>query len=82
MPDRKQVEIRVNGISELAGNVTAAVSIIAYGYTAITQQLNPCGVSGFKGMCPMTKGVIVLNSKIDVPDSVASKIPGIFWLVF
>lgn len=78
MPDRKLVKILVNGISDLSGNVTAAVSIVAYGYTALTEKLDPCGVKGFKGMCPMTEGVIVLDSTIDVPDSVADKIPGIF----
>jgi len=75
-PDDGMLRIRVNGISSLSGKVTAKLSIIAYGYKAMEKDLNPCGMVGFEGMCPMSTGVITLNSQISVGDAVANAIPG------
>ena len=77
-PDRGKVEVKVNGVSELTGNVTAMVEIVAYGYTAVTQKVDPCKLDGFQGMCPMMEGVIELYSTVDVPEKIADQIPGIF----
>jgi len=75
-PDSGILMIRVNGISSLSGRVTAKLSIIAYGYKAMERELNPCDMEGFEGMCPMSTGVITLNSQILVGDGVAGSIPG------
>jgi hypothetical protein len=75
-PDDGLLRIKVNGISSLSGKVTAKLSLVAYGYKAMMKELNPCEMEGFEGMCPMSTGVITLNSHIEVGDSVANAIPG------
>ena len=75
-PDDGQLRVRVNGISSISGKVTAKLSIVAYGYTAITKELNPCEMAGFEGMCPMSTGQITLNSNIPVGNGIADAIPG------
>lgn len=54
---------------------------MAYGYEAMTKDLSPCDMVGFEGMCPMSTGVITLNSHIEVSSSVANQIPGIAYQV-
>lgn len=83
LPDTNQVYIRVNGLSGLSGQVVATMELIAYGYKALTQVVNPCntdgtGKEGFEGMCPMTEGVILLDSMVPLPKDVAKQIPGGF----
>lgn len=75
-PDDGLLRIRVNGISSLSGKVTAKLAIIAYGYTAMEKDLDPCTMAGFEGMCPMSTGQITLNSQIDVGSGVANTVPG------
>jgi predicted HicB family RNase H-like nuclease len=74
-PDDNTLRIKINGISSLSGNVTAKISLIAYGYEALAKDLNPCEMTGFEGMCPMSSGLITLNSHIEVGSSVANAIP-------
>lgn len=74
--DKGDVTIKVNGISELSGNVSASVSLVVYGHTALSQKFDPCMVDGFAGMCPMTEGKIELRSTPPPPEDLASKIPG------
>jgi predicted HicB family RNase H-like nuclease len=76
-PDDGLLRIKVNGISSLSGNVTAKLQIIAYGYTAMERNLNPCAMQGFEGMCPMSTGQITLNSNVAVGQGVANSVPGV-----
>ncbi|KAF8534419.1 hypothetical protein BDD12DRAFT_895937 [Trichophaea hybrida] len=80
-PDDGLLRIKVNGISSLSGNVTAKLQIIAYGYTAMERNLNPCAMQGFEGMCPMSTGQITLNSNVAVGQNVANSVPGIAYQV-
>lgn len=77
-PDDGLLRIKVNGVSSLSGNVTAKLSIIAYGYNVLSKDLNPCSTPGLEGMCPMSTGQIVLNSNVVVGADVAKAIPGMF----
>jgi len=76
-PDDGLLRIKVNGISSLSGNVTAKLAIIAYGYTAMERDLDPCSMEGFEGMCPMSTGQITLNSNVEVGQDVANSVPGV-----
>jgi hypothetical protein len=80
-PDNGKLSININGVSEISGNVTASIAISAYGYSIFTKDLNPCEMSGFQGMCPMSQGQINLNSTIPVDSNLVSQIPGEFPLV-
>ena len=43
------------------------------------ENLNPCENSELSGMCPMNAGNLVINSNLDIPPSVMSSIPGMFY---
>ena len=77
--DKGEVSVRVNGISELSGNVSASLALVVYGWTALEQKFDPCELDGFAGMCPMTEGVIVLKSTPKAPDDLVTRIPGRFF---
>jgi len=76
-PDTNTLHISINGVSSIDGNVTATLVVIAYGYNALTKDLNPCEMGeGFQGMCPMQQGLIQLESHTPIEASVAAQIPG------
>ena len=75
-PDDGSLSIKVNGVSSLSGRVTAKLSLVAYGYTAIEKDLDPCSMVGFEGMCPMATGQITLKSTTQVGKDVIDKVPG------
>jgi len=76
-PDTNTLHISINGVSSIDGNVTATLVVIAYGYNALTKDLNPCEMGeGFQGMCPMQQGLIQLESHTPIEPSVAAQIPG------
>jgi hypothetical protein len=79
-PDDATLSIRVNGIASMTGKVTAKLTVIAYGFSAMEKTLDPCdpNLEGFQGMCPMTPGQLTLMSTIPVDANVANKIPGMY----
>lgn len=75
-PDTNILNININGVSSINGNVTATLLVIAYGYTALSRELDPCTMGeGFGGMCPMTQGLINLESHTTIDPSVSQQIP-------
>lgn len=75
-PDNRTLAFDVVGVSSIEGNVTAELQVIAYGFTAITQTLDPCTMD-LGGLCPMSTGQINIQSNIIVGQDVISQIPGI-----
>ncbi|KAL7267019.1 putative flavin carrier protein 3 [Rhizina undulata] len=80
-PDNRILNININGVSSLNGNVTASLQVIAYGYTALSKTISPCEMDGFGGMCPMSQGQITIESQITIEESVSDQIPGIAYQV-
>ncbi|KAH8147887.1 uncharacterized protein LAJ45_07988 [Morchella importuna] len=81
-PDDYILNININGVSSINGNVTATLLVIAYGYTALSREMDPCTMGeGFSGMCPMTQGLINLESHTTIEAAVANQIPGIAYQV-
>lgn len=76
LPDAGMAYIHVDAISGLNGKVTATVELIAYGYKAISLDVNPCDNEGFKGMCPMVQGQITLEASQQISADTADQIPG------
>ena len=74
-PDNKTLSFTIIGVSAISGNVTASLEVIAYGYTAMRQNLDPCTNSDLKGLCPMNTGVINIESNVAISDSVLQAIP-------
>ena len=75
-PDNNSLAFNILGVSSISGYVTAEIDVIAYGYTAVRQTLDPC-TSNLEGLCPMNTGVIDIQSNIDIPSSVQKDIPSI-----
>lgn len=74
-PDNNTLAFDVVGVSSIQGNVTAELQVIAYGFTALKQKLDPCAMH-LRGLCPMNTGQINIQSNIDIPNDVINKIPG------
>lgn len=75
-PDNRTLAFDVVGVSSIEGNVTAELQVIAYGYTALTERLDPCTMD-LGGLCPMSTGQINIQSNIIVSPDVSNQIPGI-----
>ncbi len=75
-PDNRTLTFDVVGVSSIQGNVTAELQVIAYGFTALTQKLDPCTMD-LGGLCPMSTGQIKIQSNIHISQDVINKIPGI-----
>ena len=75
-PDNNTLAFDVVGVSSITGNVTAELEVIAYGYVAVRQKLDPCTMN-LQGLCPMNTGQINIQSNIEIPPDVKSRIPKI-----
>jgi Transient receptor potential (TRP) ion channel/ML-like domain len=75
-PDNRTLAFDVVGVSSIQGNVTAELQVIAYGFNALRQTLDPCTMD-LGGLCPMSTGQINIQSNIDIDPDVIKKIPGI-----
>lgn len=79
-PDNYSLAFNINGVSSISGNVTAELQVVAYGYVAMRQTLNPCEMK-LDGLCPMNTGPIQSHSNVPVSPSAISQIPGIAYSV-
>ena len=80
-PSNQTLTFNIVGFSAIAGNVTAEISVSAYGYTIFSRQIDPCSNQELTGMCPMTSGQINIPSNIVVPQSTVDAVPGIAYTV-
>ena len=80
-PGNNSLEVDINGLSSISGNVTAQIEVIAYGFTILNQTLDPCEMQ-LSGFCPMQSGSqINIVTNIDIPDDAAAQVPGIAYSV-
>lgn len=75
-PDNDTLAFDVVGVSSIQGNVTAQLEVIAYGFVAVNQTLDPCTMD-LSGLCPMSTGQINIESNVNIPKDVSRQIPGI-----
>ncbi|KAI1978015.1 putative flavin carrier protein 3 [Ophidiomyces ophidiicola] len=76
-PHNNSLRVEVVGVSSIAGNVTAQVELIAYGFTALKQVIDPCKLKN-NAVCPMTKGPINLETNYNnLPSDVVNRVPGV-----
>ena len=75
-PDNNSLAFDVVGVSSISGFVVAELDVIAYGYSALKQTLDPCK-SNLEGMCPMNPGQINIESNIDIPPDTVKQVPSI-----
>lgn len=75
-PDNRTLSFNIVGVSEISGNVTMEVVALAYGYSALKKQLDPCQSADLKGLCPMNTGQINIESNYVLDRSVVNQVPG------
>ncbi|KAI4106189.1 MAG: hypothetical protein LQ339_003187 [Xanthoria mediterranea] len=75
-PDNGTLAFDIEGVSSISGYVTAHVDVIAYGYEALQQNINPCEL-GLLGMCPMNTGPIDNKFNIPISKDAVKQIPSI-----
>ncbi|KAG8529548.1 uncharacterized protein KY384_006185 [Bacidia gigantensis] len=75
-PDNNSLAFDVVGASTISGFVVAELDVIAYGFQALKETIDPCN-SQLQGMCPMNPGQINIESNINIPDDVLSRVPSI-----
>lgn len=61
----------------VTGNVTVLLEVIAYGYTAVQQTIDPCLSTLTSNFCPIqSTGPIKMQGSVSIPSSITSQIPG------
>ena len=75
-PANNSLAFDIVGVSSISGYVIAEIDVIAYGYKAVSETLDPC-TQNLEGMCPMNTGQINIQSNINIPSDVESQIPSI-----
>lgn len=76
-PDNRTITFDVVGVSSIQGNVAFGIEVLVYGFSAIKKTIDPCGVKGMTGLCPMSTRQLDINSNIQLEQSVIDSIPGI-----
>lgn len=80
-PDNKTLSINVNGNSDVTGNVTFEVHASVYGYTFLTESLDPCTL-GLSTLCPLSQIQTSFDATYtNISSSFISKIPGVAYQI-
>ena len=79
-PENGSISFDIVGVLSIEGNVTLVAELIAYGYLALNETINPC-ITGLNGFCPMSTGQINIQSNLVVSQSVVDRFPGIIYTV-
>ena len=76
-PNNRSLGFNIEGISNIAGKIEADVELLVYGYSALTQKVDPCSQKELEGMCPMNAGPLTIKSNFgNIGDDVMGVIPG------
>jgi hypothetical protein len=80
-PNNRSVDFQIMGMMTTSGYVIAEVQVIVYGYSAISQKLNPCDDENrnLVNLCPVKPGPLDIKSNFDnISPETMSQIPGRF----
>lgn len=80
-PNNRSLAFKIEGISNIAGKVEAQAELLVYGFSAMTQTLDPCSNKELEGMCPMNAGPLTIKSNLDISQDVMSVIPGVAYTI-
>lgn len=75
-PANRSLAFQIEGTSNIAGNIEADFELLVYGYSALTQKLDPCGNSDLESLCPMNAGPLSIKSNLDISKDIMGSIPG------
>ncbi|KAK7422630.1 hypothetical protein QQZ08_009436 [Neonectria magnoliae] len=78
----KKIDFNVAGSSDKERNVSAVLSVTAYGKDIYENKFNPCATLTFiPQLCPLPSGDFSANGSQDIPDEYASMVPSIAFKV-
>ncbi|KAK9452372.1 uncharacterized protein V1518DRAFT_64562 [Limtongia smithiae] len=79
-PENRTIAIDIVASSTISGNITAELTIEAYGLKIITESLSPCDLD-IDQLCPMKPGQFDLETSVTVDTDVIDNIPGVAYTV-
>ncbi|CAN6654788.1 flavin carrier protein 1 [Trichomonascus vanleenenianus] len=79
-PANRSVSYDVSANVEISGYVTADIEVVAYGFTILTETIDPCKI-GLKQLCPFNPGQIDIKSHSELSASIVDRIPGVAYTV-
>ncbi|KAF9891275.1 hypothetical protein FE257_004839 [Aspergillus nanangensis] len=78
----RDVIFDVSGTNEKEQNVTASLSVTAYGNEIFTKDFNPCESDNYvQQLCPVPSGTFSAKGSQEIPDEFASQIPSIAFAI-
>ncbi|KAH8723418.1 hypothetical protein GQ44DRAFT_313081 [Phaeosphaeriaceae sp. PMI808] len=80
-PNNRSLGFKIEGISNIAGKIEAELELLVYGFSAMTQKLDPCGNKELEGMCPMNAGPLTIRSNLALSEQIMGQIPGIAYTI-
>jgi hypothetical protein len=80
-PNNRSLDFKIEGVSNIVGKIEAELELVVYGFSALTQKLDPCGNSDLTGMCPMNAGPLTIKGNTPISEEVMSQIPGIAYTI-
>ncbi|KAL6707250.1 putative flavin carrier protein 3 [Coniothyrium glycines] len=80
-PNNNSLSFKIQGISNIAGRIEAELELIVYGYSAISEKLDPCTSKELEGMCPLNAGPLTIKSNLDISGDVLKSVPGIAYTI-
>lgn len=79
-PGNNSASVEMAATSSVQGFVMFDLTITAYGYEIINEQVDPCDTE-LQGLCPMNTGNNDFGFPLPVPEGAASEIPGITYTI-
>jgi hypothetical protein len=74
--------MKIKGSSKIVGTVRARLTVLAYGFSVVSQELDPCKTAGLGTMCPMKlEDNLDMNFQQTIDNTTVSRIPGLFLVV-
>jgi hypothetical protein len=80
-PNNRSLDFKIEGVSNIVGKIEAELELVVYGFSALTQKLDPCGNSDLTGMCPMNAGPLTIKGNTPISEEVMAQIPGIAYTI-
>jgi hypothetical protein len=81
-PGNRSLGYKIEGVSNIEGKVNMDLELLVYGYSALTENLNPCeNMDKLEAMCPMSPGNLVIDSNLDIPADVLANVPGVAYTI-
>lgn len=79
-PNNRTISYDISANIELSGKVKAEVSILAYGFTIIQEEVDPCKL-GLNQLCPFNPGQFEVASHSQLGEDLVGQIPGVAYNV-